>query len=61
MSSSKDEKLQLDMVKAAQTIRDNHLALIDYETTKAKVTRAKYVALVSEGFTESQAITLCQN
>lgn len=33
---------------------------IDLERHGAKVTRAKFVALVAEGFTEAQAIELCK-
>lgn len=34
--------------------------LIQFEVAKAKITRMKFVALVGQGFSEEQALRLCQ-
>lgn len=41
-------------------IRTNLSIYIQYQAEFAKLTRAKYDALIAEGFTEQQAIQLCR-
>lgn len=41
-------------------LKDNILCHIDYVQLNAKIQRAKYEALVKEGFTEQQALELCR-
>lgn len=41
-------------------LADNLLAHIEYAQLNAKIQRAKYEALVKEGFTEQQALELCR-
>lgn len=52
-----------EKVKQAQAIlqiKENMPALIESFAVQAKMHRAKYEALIKEGFTESQAIELCK-
>ena len=52
-----------DQVKIAQAVaamRDNLPAMIEFQKLNAKLIRARYLALVDAGFTESQALELCQ-
>lgn len=41
-------------------MRNQIPALIEVEQLQAKLSRAKFLALVSEGFTEQQALELCK-
>jgi hypothetical protein len=41
-------------------LADNLLAHVEYVQLNAKIQRAKYEALVKEGFTEQQALELCK-
>ena len=40
---------------------NNTAITIQFEIAKAKITRAKFNALVRKGFTEKQALRLCQD
>ena len=53
------EKLQQDMAKAVQAMKENLPALIEMEHLKAVLLRKKYTALVANGFTDQQALALC--
>lgn len=50
----------INFVVAVKNFKDNILAHIDYVQLTARVQRAKYLALVKEGFTEEQALKLCE-
>lgn len=54
-----NEKDQLNLAQAVKTLRENLPASLEYAGIQAKVWRAKYLALVREGFTETQAVELC--
>lgn len=41
-------------------LKDNILAHIDFVTLNARIQRAKFNALVKVGFTEDQALKLCE-
>lgn len=41
-------------------MRENLTAHIEYEQLSARVTREKYLSLVKNGFTETQALELCK-
>lgn len=49
-----------ELAVALETHRRNVPFLIEYQVLQAKVTRAKYLALLTEGFNEKQAIALCK-
>jgi hypothetical protein len=50
------EKLQQSLA----AYRMNLPVLIEYQILNAQVTRAKYNALLKEGFTPEQAVQLCR-
>jgi hypothetical protein len=56
-----DDKRERQQVTTAQLLKqaqENFPAQIELERYLAKLTRIKYLALVEEGFTESQALDL---
>lgn len=58
-----DDKRDKERVSIAQTIRqlkEEMVMRIELEQTLAKLTKAKFDALVREGFTPEQAIQLCK-
>lgn len=54
-----EDKHKADFAALVKSFRDNLLAHIEYGQLVAKTQRAKYLALVKEGFTEQQALELC--
>jgi len=58
---SKEEQDAIDFAKAVKNMQDNTATMIEFARTKAKVTRAKYLALVAEGFSNDEAIALCRD
>jgi hypothetical protein len=50
---------KVNFAQAVKSLRENLPASLEYAGIQAKVWRAKYLALVREGFTESQAVELC--
>jgi hypothetical protein len=58
-----EDKQERDRAKLAAQVRELMEILpmrMDLERFNAKVTRAKFLALVGEGFTEEQALRLCR-
>lgn len=54
-----NEKDRINLAQGVKTIRENLPAMLEMAQLNAQVTRAKYLALVKEGFTEAQALDLC--
>lgn len=57
---SDDDKPRVALAQLVRDMRDNIAAHIEYSQIQARITRAKYLALVKEGFTEAQALQLCK-
>jgi hypothetical protein len=57
---SKDDKARAERAKAFRNIREGWAEHLEFTEILAQMTRAKYLALVKEGFTEAQAIELCK-
>jgi hypothetical protein len=55
----RQEKDALALAQAVKSLRENLPASLEYAGIQAKVWRAKYLALVREGFTEKDALELC--
>ena len=53
-------KEQSQRTKALQSFRDDLAFTIEYAQINAKLQRARYLALVAEGFDERQALELCK-
>lgn len=49
-----------ELVLALRAMREKLPMMIEHQQLEAQITRAKFNALVKEGFTESQAIELCR-
>ena len=55
-----DDKEKVKRAQALAQLRENMAATLDFIALEAEVIRAKYLALVRNGFTEQQAIELCK-
>lgn len=49
-----------NLLKALQSVVRNQAAIIEYNAIDAKIKRAKYLALIEEGFTKEEALELCR-
>lgn len=54
-----NEQERISIAQAVRNLRENMPALLEMAQLNAQITRAKYLALVKEGFTEAQALDLC--
>ncbi|MDQ0082922.1 hypothetical protein J2W35_003281 [Variovorax boronicumulans] len=54
-----NEQERISLAQSVKTVRENLPALMEMGQLNAQITRAKYLALVKEGFTEAQALDLC--
>lgn len=60
MSSRDEDKSKADLAQLVRNYRENMCAHIELNQLLAKTTRAKFVALIAEGFDERQALELCK-
>lgn len=54
-----NEQDRISLAQAVRNLRENMPALLEMAQLNAQLNRAKYLALVKEGFTEAQALELC--
>jgi len=54
------DKSRVALAQAVLELRNNIAAHIELSQLQARITRAKYDALIKEGFTEQQALLLCK-
>lgn len=59
--ASKKQAEMIEMLASVQHLRDNMAAIREYQEVAAQVKRNKYLSLIKEGFTETQALELCNN
>ena len=55
-----NDKDKILFAQGLANLLDNLAGILEYEKYKAKLTRQRYLALVAEGFSESQALFLCK-
>lgn len=60
MSDDKRETERAALAQAVRNLRENLPALLELDELQARLTRKKFLALVSQGFTEAQALELCK-
>ena len=60
MSNKDNDKGKVALAQLARDIRENLHAHIELSQLQAKIARAKYLALIAEGFNEHQALALCK-
>lgn len=53
------EEDRVSLAQNVRNLRDNVPALLELAGINAQLMRAKYLALMKEGFTEAQALDLC--
>lgn len=54
------DKAQVDLAQAVKRIRENMPAMLELIQLEARQTRAKFLALVEQGFSASEALELCR-
>jgi hypothetical protein len=60
MQDNDNDKGRGALAQLVRDMRDNIAAHIEFNQLQARITRAKFAALVKEGFTEAQALQLCK-
>ncbi|MFZ6655917.1 hypothetical protein [Undibacterium sp. TJN19] len=55
------ENLQFEFAQTVVRVRENLPAIFEYEVLQAKIKRKRFLSLVSEGFTEQQALEMCKS
>lgn len=60
MNDDKRDKERVNLAQLIRNIRDEMPMQIELQQVHARLTKAKYDALVREGFTPEQAIQLCK-
>ena len=54
------EKKSVQLATLVLELKENLLAHIEIEQLQARLTREKYISLIKNGFTETQALELCK-
>lgn len=54
-----NEQERIGIAQAVRTLRENMPAMLEMAQLNAQLNRAKFLALVKEGFSEAQALELC--
>lgn len=61
MTAARDEdKGKVRFAVLVRELRENMAAHIEFAQLDAQLKRAKYLALVKEGFTQDEALSLCK-
>jgi hypothetical protein len=55
-----EDKKAVDMAQGVKNLTENIVALMEFERLNARLTRAKFLALIEQGFNEAQALELCK-
>lgn len=55
-----EDRNSVTLAQSLKAMQENMVALIEFERINAKLTREKFLALVAQGFTEEQALSLCK-
>ena len=55
-----NDKSRVALAQAVLDLRENIAAHVEIGQLQARIMRAKYLALIKEGFTEQQALLLCK-
>ena len=58
--ANKQQETLLELQKNVEIMRENLPAIIEYQRIMAQIKRARFTALTQEGFTQEQALYLCQ-
>lgn len=54
------DKTRVAIAQAVKELKENMPAMLEHIILTARLTKAKYDALIKEGFTKEQAIELCK-
>ena len=60
MPLAEKDARRAELEKSARMLRDNMDLHVELARLLAQMTRAKYLALVEQGFSEDQALSLCK-
>lgn len=55
-----NEKMLIELAQGVKNMRERLPALLEFHQLNARLMRAKYLAFIKEGFTDAQALYLCQ-
>lgn len=55
-----EDKSKVTLAQLVRDLRENLPAHLELAVLQAKITRAKYQALIGEGFNDAQALVLCK-
>lgn len=61
MNDDNRDKERVNLAQSIKTIRDEMPLQIELQQVLAKLAKAKFDALVREGFTPEQALSLCKS
>ena len=60
MGSKDDDKGKVALAQLVRDLRENLPAHIELNQLQARLMRARYLALLAEGFNDQQALVLCR-